>query len=62
MDPNEAARRKIEEIERARRQAQQDDIEARLRGEHEARERQARADAQRLQRQIMDRARNQGRP
>ena len=57
MDPSEAARRRIEEIERAHRQAKQDQIAARLLGEEQERQRRAQQDAQRLQREIMERAR-----
>jgi hypothetical protein len=57
MSGEEAARRRIEEIERAHRQAQQDAISARLLGEEQERQRRAQQDAERLRREIMERAR-----
>jgi hypothetical protein len=58
MNPQEdAARRRLEEIERAHRQAQEDAIAARLLGEEQERQRRAQEDARRLQQEIMERGR-----
>jgi hypothetical protein len=57
MDAGESARQRLQEIERARRQALQDDVNSKLQNQHEAERRRAREEAKRLQQQIIDRAR-----
>jgi hypothetical protein len=57
MDADETARRRLQEIEQARRQAMQDDVKARLQNQHETEQRRAREEARRLEQQILARAR-----